>query len=74
MDNFECQYNVCKDCHIHCNMRQQLFELKYGLVYTSTYFDGAQVGPLGFFTRKPDVKLPLRTRFALWLFGFKKVK
>lgn len=37
--------------------------------YTNKYIDTICAYPLGLI---PNKKLPLRVRFALWLFGFKK--
>lgn len=38
--------------------------------YTNKYFDTICAYPLGIIPN--NKKLPLRVRFALWLFGFKK--
>ena len=41
--------------------------------YTSKYFDDLTAWPVGVGCAD-NKKLPLRVRFALWLFGFKKHK
>lgn len=54
---------------IHAQKENQI-SMKY---YQNKYFNDLTVWPLGIFYGE-GTKLPLRVRFALWLFGFKKCK
>lgn len=42
------------------------------MIYTNKHFDTIQAYPLGLISS--NKKMPLRVRFALWLFGFKKLE